>query len=114
MEKQPHEIIREIRNDRGMTLRDLVERIKVTNPDTKLTVNYLSMIENGKRKADEEKIREIAEGLGVPAMKLRLGEFLELLQPEKLPIEKRELAASLKSLIKLVLETESDRSKSLL
>jgi len=51
--------IREIRELRGLTQREVAERMN-------LSVNFLSMVENGKRGISIEHLNELAEILDVP------------------------------------------------
>lgn len=97
--KDLKDIIRAIRKDKGLTLNDVVEKAKAIHPETNLTISYLSMIENGDRKPDAKKLNEIAAGLGIPAMSLRIGEFLDLLESADLPEDKRKFALMIKELL---------------
>ncbi len=56
-------LIKEHRKNAGMTQQELSEQINVT-------MNYLSLIENGRRKPTIETLVKLAKGLNVPLSKL--------------------------------------------
>lgn len=58
------EAIRELRNRRGLTQRQLAEMMGVT-------VTCISMIETRKRSLSEETLKKAADALGVPALFIR-------------------------------------------
>ena len=64
------------------------------------------MIENGERVPDAKKINEIASGLGIPAMRLRIEEFSQLLEGDNIPDEKRVFANMIKDLLKVAFPEE--------
>ncbi len=84
---------------KGLTLAQVVKEAKRIKKDAKLTVSHLSMIENGSRNADLEKLEEIAFGLGVDLMKLKLIEFSKLIDDANLSPEKRAQAMLAKAVI---------------
>jgi transcriptional regulator with XRE-family HTH domain len=107
-----YHIIRKIRKEKNLTLSEVVEAAKEIHPDSSLTVSYLSMIENGERKPDAKKLNEIASGLGIPAMRLRIGEFLELLESADLPEDKRKFALMIKDLLEVAFPNHDLKNES--
>lgn len=53
-------VIKEIRSGLNITQRELAEK-------SGLTINYLSLLENGKRGIGLERLNDVAKALGVPA-----------------------------------------------
>jgi transcriptional regulator with XRE-family HTH domain len=56
-------VIKKIRSDLKITQKELAKR-------TRLTINYLSLLENGKRGIGFDKLNKLAEVFGVPAQLL--------------------------------------------
>lgn len=71
MKKTLGQRIRELRQERELSLRDLGDLLKDTGTNNPVSAAFLSDLENGRRFPSEEMIKKIAEALGTNEGDLR-------------------------------------------
>jgi transcriptional regulator with XRE-family HTH domain len=65
------QLLRELRQNADLSLRDLGEKLKDHNTNTPVSAAFLSDIENGRRFPSDDMIEKLAEILGADPMELR-------------------------------------------